>query len=75
MLADDLVHALPWYFGVVGFGIWAAILLGLVVLLRRRLRVGAERRREDAEWKRRRTPPAPVDDDRSLGPGTDVERW
>jgi hypothetical protein len=75
MLADDLVHALPWYFGAVGFGIWAAILLGLVVLLRRRLRAMAERRREYAEEKRRRTPTRPVEDDRSLGPGTDMERW
>ncbi len=75
MLADDLVHALPWYFGLVGFGIWAAILCGLVVLLRRRLRAMAERRRDGAEWKRRRTPTSAVDDDRSIGPGTDVERW
>jgi len=75
MLADDLVHALPWYFGMVGFGIWAAILFGLFVLLRRRLRAMAERRREYADEKRRRTSRRPVEDDRSLGPGTDVERW
>lgn len=75
MLADDLVHALPWYFGAVAFGIWGAALFGLAILMRRRLRAMAERRRDNAEGGGRRPPRQPVDDDRSLGPGTDLDIW
>ncbi|MDQ6616719.1 MAG: hypothetical protein M3083_18735 [Actinomycetota bacterium] len=39
------VHSLPWYFGATAFGIWAAAVVGLTILVRRRLKARAQRRR------------------------------
>jgi len=55
------VHELPWYFGATAFGIWAAAATGFTLLLRRRIKAKAERRRN---MSRR----APGRDDRALGP-------
>jgi hypothetical protein len=70
--SSGLDHVLPWYFGVAAFGAWAAVLLALAYLLRHRMHARAERR----ALARRAAPGDPViADDRSLGPGTDVEPW
>jgi hypothetical protein len=72
MAVVGLDRSLPWYFGVAVFVIWAALIVALGYLVRRRMRAWAERR---AMGRRagRRPPLAP--DDRSIGPGTDVEPW
>jgi hypothetical protein len=74
LFAEAPVHSLPWYFGVCVFAVWCAAALGFVVLVRRRLRARAERRRDRRRPRGRRSS-GPVRDDRSLGSGTDVERW
>jgi hypothetical protein len=77
VLAEAPVHSLPWYFGVVVFGAWAAAAAGFTLLVRRRLRAQAQRRRDRRDRQSRRrptTPPGPVRDDRSLGSGDDLER-
>ncbi len=75
VLADAPMHALPWYFGAAVFVVWAAAAFGFTLLFRRRMRARAERRR-DSQYSRGTTKPSgPVRDDRSIGPGTDVERW
>ncbi len=75
MLAVAPVHSLPWYFGVVLFAFWATAMFGLTLLVRRRLRAKAERRRDLRRHQKRTYPSGPIRDDRSLGPGTDLERW
>ncbi|MDQ1391705.1 MAG: hypothetical protein QOF30_682 [Acidimicrobiaceae bacterium] len=75
MLAAAPVHSLPWYFGLTAFGIWAAAAFGFTLLVRRRIRARAERRRESQRTRRPRSPAEPVRDDRSLGSGGDLERW
>ena len=75
MLAEALVHSLPWYFGAVAFGFWAAAIFGFTLLVRRRLRAKAQLRRDRRRGPRRPSPPAAVRDDRSLGSGTDLEPW
>lgn len=57
------VHELPWYFGATAFGIWAAAASGFAILLRRRIRARAERRRDLSRRAR-----APGRDDRAIGP-------
>jgi hypothetical protein len=70
--STGLDHVLPWYFGVAVFGVWAAVLLALAYLLRHRMHARAKRR----ALSRRAAPEGPeIADDRSLGPGTDVEPW
>jgi hypothetical protein len=61
MLAVAPVHELPWYFGATAFGIWAAAAAGFTLLLRRRIKAKAERRRSQSRR-------APGRDDRALGP-------
>jgi hypothetical protein len=64
-----LPHSLPWYFGVAVFAAWAALLVALVFLVRRRLRARAGR----LASRGRRASDVP--DDRSVGPGNDLEVW
>ncbi len=64
------VHSLPWYFGAIAFGIWAAAAAGFVILVRRRIRAKAERRRDERQGRPRR---APAGDDRALGSSTEIE--
>jgi len=73
VLADAPVHALPWYFGAALFAVWAAALVGLGVLFRRRMRARAERRAESRRPGRTQKPSGPIRDDRSLGSGGDLE--
>lgn len=82
VLATETVtptHSLPWYFGVAVFAVWAAAAVGICLLFRRRLRARAARREYEAQFRRRRKPftkkPSGVRDDRSIGTGTDIERW
>jgi hypothetical protein len=75
MLTVAPVHSLPWYFGVAVFALWAAVMFGFTLLVRRRLRAKAERRRDLRRPRRRASTAAPIRDDRSLGPGTDLEGW
>ena len=76
LFAEAPVHSLPWYFGVCLFAVWVAAALGFVVLVCRRLRVRAERRMDRERPRGRRNSASwPVRDDRSVGPGTDVEPW
>ena len=76
LLAEAPVHSLPWYFGVCLVAVWVAAASGFVILMRRRLRARAERRRNQQRPRGRRSSrPWPVPDDRSVGPGTDVEQW
>lgn len=75
MLAVAPVHSLPWYFGVALFAFWSAAVFGFTLLVRRRLRAKAERRRDLRRPRRRSSPSGPVRDDRSLGPGRDLECW
>lgn len=81
-LAADTVaptHSLPWYFGAAVFAVWAAAAAGIALLFRRRLRARAARREYEEQFRRRRKPftqkPSGVRDDRSIGTGTDIERW
>ncbi|MDQ1368997.1 MAG: hypothetical protein QOF20_1350 [Acidimicrobiaceae bacterium] len=74
MLAAAPVHSLPWYFGLAAFGIWAAAAFGFTLLVRRRMKARAERRRESQRPRRRTAAPGPIRDDRSLGSGGDFER-
>jgi hypothetical protein len=70
--AGNLPHSLPWYFGAFIVAAWLALMVTLFVLVRRRLRSRAERR----AWERRGRPGGGhVADDRSIGPGSDVEIW
>jgi hypothetical protein len=64
------VHSLPWYFGAIAFGIWAAAAAGFILLVRRRIRAKAERRRDQRQGRSRR---APLGDDHALGTGTEIE--
>jgi hypothetical protein len=76
LLAEPPVHSLPWYFGAVAFGIWAAAAVGFALIVRRRLRARAERRRDLERSRRGSSPPRPaVRDDRSLGSSSDIEPW
>lgn len=75
MLAVAPVHSLPWYFGVAVFAFWAAAMFGFTLLVRRHLRAKAQRRRELRRPRRRPSPSGTIRDDRSLGPGTDLESW
>jgi hypothetical protein len=71
-------HALPWYFGAAVFGVWAAAAVGIGLLFRRRMRARAERREYERKNRKPRKEytqkPSGVRDDRSIGPGTDIER-
>lgn len=73
MLGQTPVHSLPWYFGVVAFGVWAAAFVGIALITRRRLRARAERRRQYQRGRRSAGMRREVPDDRSLGSGTDIE--
>lgn len=42
--ATTPMHALPWYFGLSVFGVWAAAAVALGLLVRRRIRARADRR-------------------------------
>jgi hypothetical protein len=64
------VHSLPWYFGAIAFGIWAAAAAGFVILVRRRIKAKAERRRDERRGRPRR---APLADDLALGTSTEIE--
>jgi hypothetical protein len=66
--SSPLAHHLPWYFGVAMAVIWAAAMAGAGLLAYRRWqgRVTRRRRRLDA---------GSVRDERSLGPGNDLELW
>jgi len=68
--AAGLDRSLPWYFGVTVFVLWAAVIVALGYLVRRRMRARAERR---AGLRAGAKPIIP--DGRSIGPGTDVEVW
>jgi hypothetical protein len=70
LLGDTLPHSLPWYFGLTLFLIWLAAMIVLALLIRHRLKARAESRRVGDRRSRHR-----VRDDRSLGPGKDVETW
>jgi hypothetical protein len=70
LLALAPVHSLPWYFGAIAFGIWAAAAAGFVILVKRRIRAKAERRRDERHGRPRR---APLADDVALGTGTEIE--
>ena len=72
MAAAGLDRSLPWYFGATVFVVWAALIVALGYLVRRRMRARAERR---AMGRRAGQQPPVVADDRSIGPGTDVELW
>jgi hypothetical protein len=69
------VHSLPWYLGAAAFAIWAGAAFGFTLLVRRRVKAQAERRRDLHRSRRRPPPPGPVRDDRSLGSGADLEPW
>jgi hypothetical protein len=69
------VHSLPWYFGAIAFGIWAAAAVGFTILVRRRLKARAARRRDSRRPGRRTSASPPIRDDRSLGSSGDLERW
>ncbi len=76
MLAEAPIHQLPWYFGAAVFAPWPAAAFGFLVIVRRRLRARAERRRDDLRSRRRPSSSSgsePIPDDRSLGTGTDIE--
>lgn len=78
LAADPQMHALPWYFGAAVFAVWAVATVVVVLLARRRLKARAERRRDERDGRPRpRTPryTGPIRDDRSVGPGTDLDRW
>ena len=64
-----LEHDLPWYFGVAVGAVWVVV-VGLIVLLLVRWRQAKRARREQVRRAAQR-----ARDDRSLGPGTDVEVW
>ncbi len=64
-------HSLPWYFGAAVFAAWAAVMIALVYLIRRRVRALASRRTAG----RPSNPPSAVRDDHAIGPGTDIELW
>ena len=72
MAAVGLDRSLPWYFGAFVFVVWAASIVALGYLVRRRMRARAERR---AMGRRAGRQPPLIPDDRSIGPGTDVEPW
>jgi hypothetical protein len=67
-----LEHSLPWYFGVAVVGVWATLIVALLALFRYTRRARAERR---ALERRDRQPPPVIPDDRSIGPGSDLEVW
>ena len=62
-----LAHHLPWYFGVALAVVWAVVVVAAGLLAYRRWHGRAGRRAQ--------SPSAPVRDDRSLGPGDDLEVW
>jgi hypothetical protein len=70
LLALAPVHSLPWYFGAIAFGIWAAAAAGFVILVRRRIRAKAETPARRAPWP---APAQPLADDVALGTGTEIE--
>jgi hypothetical protein len=68
-----LENSLPWYFGVVAFVVWSASIVGIALIGRRIIQLRSERRAAvRARSGAKRTAP---DDNRSIGPGTDVEVW
>jgi hypothetical protein len=67
LAAAGIEHSLPWYFVAAVAGAWGGLVALLVSLTRRRLRVRRERRAAARVRSFR--------GDRSLGPGSDVERW
>jgi hypothetical protein len=68
LATQPLAHHLPWYFGMAFVIVWGAVLvlIGLLTYWRRQSRLA---RRADLQR------PGHVRDDRSLGPGTDLEPW
>jgi hypothetical protein len=70
-VAGGFDTSLPWYFGVAVFGAWAALIVILGFLVRRRAQVRAERRAEVRRGQHRTA----TREGRALGPGTDVEVW
>ena len=63
--------SLPWYFGVAVFSAWAALMVILAFLIRRRVQARAERRAAVRRSEHRTA----TRQGRALGPGTDVEVW
>ncbi len=68
--ATTPMHALPWYFGVSVFVVWAAAAVALGLLVRRRMRARVDRRQAVRHARADRR----VRDDRSLGSGADIEQ-
>jgi hypothetical protein len=64
LLSETLPHSLPWYFGLTVLILWLAVMVTLVLLIRRRLKA----KRGSRQAHRDTTQPA-------LGPGHDVEVW
>jgi hypothetical protein len=69
VLAETLMRSLPWYFGAAVFAVWGTAATAMFLLLRRRIKARADRRPASP------SPRRPARDDRSLGPGTDIELW